>query len=706
MRSEIRNGFVRISAVLLVAAGAALLLSTDKPTFTVHDKAYYLDPKQATFVRPGLVTTVTGAQIATDGTITAQVKITDPKGLPLDKDGITTPGAVSISLIAAYIPADQEQYVAYTARTVTSTITGASAVQASADSGGTWTKTADGQYTYTFKTKAPQGYDATATHTIGVYSTRNLTEFDAGVAYSDSNYNFIPAGGTVTKVRDVIRTESCNKCHTFYIAGLHGGSRQTMDLCVLCHTPQSTDPDTGNTLDLKVMAHKIHAGENLPSVQAGTPYQIIGFNNSVNDYSTVAFPTINQDTPPDVHCEACHVNGNDKATQKNAYLTPSRAACGACHDNVNFATGENHANLPQPTDNQCANCHIPQGEYYFDISIIGAHATPELVPTLPGINFSIKSVTGKAGEKPTVVYSVANNAGQPYAMSSFVPVAGQPQRLALVLAGPALDYGYTQFGSDTKPNGYISEDPSKLATCDSSGVCTYQFQHAIPANATGTYSVGIEGRLGFTINPGTLAQRTGEYGGVNQVSYFSVDGSNVVPWREVVSIDSCNMCHGDLRLHGQNRNQVKQCVACHNPSETDAARRPADQAPPQTVEFAYMIHRIHTGENSDYPYVIYGFGGSTNDFGDVRYPALLTSCDKCHVNNGQQIDGLASYLNPVITPRQYTNPTQGIAAACGGCHTDKTAWAHFVANTNTLGESCEVCHGSAAEFSVDKVHAQ
>ncbi len=245
MRTGIPQGIVRIAAVLLVVAGAALLLSTEKPAFTVHDKAYYLDPKTASFVRPGLVTTVTGAQVASDGTITAQVTIADPKGQPLDKDGVTTPGVVSISLIAAYIPADQEQYVAYTTRTQTSTITGASAVQAGTDSGGTWTKTADGKYTYTFKTKVPQGDDPTTTHTIGVYSTRDLSEFDAGVAYSDSTFNWVPAGGAVTKVRDVIQTASCNKCHTFDKVGLHGGSRQTMELCVLCHTPQTHGPGHG-----------------------------------------------------------------------------------------------------------------------------------------------------------------------------------------------------------------------------------------------------------------------------------------------------------------------------------------------------------------------------------------------------------------------------------------------------------------------------
>ena len=71
-----------------------------------------------------------------------------------------------------------------------------------------------------------------------------------------------------------------------------------------------------------------------------------------------------------VDCNGCH--GKDSAAQKDAWLNkPSRNACGACHDNVNFATGENHVNLPQPTDNQCANCHRPQGEVEFDASIKG-----------------------------------------------------------------------------------------------------------------------------------------------------------------------------------------------------------------------------------------------------------------------------------------------------------------------------------------------
>ena len=115
-----------------------------------------------------------------------------------------------------------------------------------------------------------------------------------------------------------------------------------MAICVMCHTPQNIDPDTGNLLDLKVMAHKIHMGSSLPSVIAGTPYQIIGRNGSVNDFSKVVDPAKAQ------RCTVCH-DQTTNAAQATAYLTkPTRAACGACHDDVNFATGANHAGRRAP----------------------------------------------------------------------------------------------------------------------------------------------------------------------------------------------------------------------------------------------------------------------------------------------------------------------------------------------------------------------
>jgi len=109
-----------------------------------------------------------------------------------------------------------------------------------------------------------------------------------------------------------VRTETCNKCHTRL--QLHG-ERREVQLCITCHTPQSTDAQSGNTVDMPVMIHKIHMGEGLPSVEAGDPYQIVGFQNTVHDYSEVVYP---QDVR---NCVSCHTG----AEMSDFYLTKRRS---------------------------------------------------------------------------------------------------------------------------------------------------------------------------------------------------------------------------------------------------------------------------------------------------------------------------------------------------------------------------------------------
>src|SRR5579863_7296972 len=111
---------VTLSVVIL---GGLVLSSKPGSRFTPRDKAYYKPEAIVNFVRPGLVLKIETASIASDGTIQAKFKLTDPQGLPLDRLGVNTPGAVSISFVASTIPAGQTQYVAYTTRVQTSPIT-------------------------------------------------------------------------------------------------------------------------------------------------------------------------------------------------------------------------------------------------------------------------------------------------------------------------------------------------------------------------------------------------------------------------------------------------------------------------------------------------------------------------------------------------------------------------------------------------------
>jgi OmcA/MtrC family decaheme c-type cytochrome len=697
---------VWIIAIACLAVGAA---AGDPPHgrkrfYTPHDKAYFLD-ESVEFVNPGLTITVQAAAIAGDGTITATYTVADPTGLPLDAAGVTTPGTISLSFLAAEIPQGQEQYVSYITKVATGAVV-ASTNQPTADSGGTTASVGPGQYTYTYKTKAT-GFEPAATNTIGIYGSRNLTAFNLGTSYASTTFNFVPNSSKVVTTRDVIRNVSCDRCHDQLSA--HGGSRRGINLCVMCHQPQNIDPATGNLLDLKVMAHKIHMGSSLPSVIAGKPYQIIGYMNSVNDFSAVVDPAMAQ------RCTVCH-DQTTGAAQATAYLTePTRVTCGSCHDNVNFASGANHPGGAQPNDSMCSTCHVPQGATDFDASIVGAHVVPVDSSLLSGLKATIVSVTnGTAGNKPTVTFTLTNTAG------NGVPISALGS-LSLTMAGPTTDYGYTVFGNATTP-GYVTESATS-ATCSAAGTCVYNFTHAVPTGATGTYAIGLEARRTETVLAGYPNQQSITYGASNPVSYFSVDGSTVAPRRLVVALTNCNQCHYELSLHGTLRNNTLYCVMCHNPSNTDASTRGSatvvaqQTLPPQGIDFNKLVHRIHFGPNATAdgaknPYIVIGFGGSVNNFSTTLFPPLnpngstgdTQNCSLCHTNGSEQ--NLPLGLNPMVDPQGWINPVQAIAGACSGCHTSEAESSHFLANTTSLGESCPVCHSSGAAYAVDQVHAQ
>ena len=442
--------YLAVAAALLPLLIVLMPLAAQKTTnagYARNQKAAYLDAALVNFIRPGVVVKIVSADIAQDGTISARVHIADPKGMPLDRDGIMTPGPVSMSLIAAYIPAGQTKFFSYTTTVAKATQPGntnASQIQAANDSGGTWTKHDIGDYTYTFKTKAPTDFDRTVTHAIGISARRNLSEFieqDEWAQVGNDVFNFVPDGSPVKTVRDVVPTAVCNQCHDPLFG--HGGSRIATELCIMCHTPQTVNPDTLHSQDMSVLIHKIHMGKNLPSVKAGTPYRI-WHRGAWSDFSEVGFPSGVDELKT---CETCH----QKGSQADIYLKPSRNGCGSCHDNVNFATGENHVNLPQATDNECANCHKPEGGE-FDTSIKGAHIVSTRSAQLPGVNFAITKVdNAKPGGKISVTFSVEGNDGNSLDISKMT-------RLSLVLTGPTTDY-----------NGYVTEDVRK-ATPTRSGI--------------------------------------------------------------------------------------------------------------------------------------------------------------------------------------------------------------------------------------------
>jgi hypothetical protein len=159
---------------------------------------------------PGVGAWITGPGLALEvldaDTEKVTFRITDAGGKPLDADGTLTEGSVTVRFILAWLDTDAAgrplAYTSYTTRRQTSP-SGASADQATTDSGGTLTAVApaEGLYEYTF------GADITPvagkSHRVAVYATRPV----AGVTWvANETYDFVPGGGEpLAREVDVIR---------------------------------------------------------------------------------------------------------------------------------------------------------------------------------------------------------------------------------------------------------------------------------------------------------------------------------------------------------------------------------------------------------------------------------------------------------------------------------------------------------------------
>lgn len=229
------------------------------------------------------------------------------------------------------------------------------------------TSLGNGVYEVTLGAANVTGLDRTKTHTAAGWIVRTRSGLDADVAFA--SLNFVPSGNAPVQKREVVVDAACNRCHGVLQAH---GTRRGIQLCITCHSPQTTDPETSRTVDFKVMIHKIHMGQNLPSVQKGQNYFIVGNGQSVHDWSDVAFPWHDGVQ----HCTVCHTGGQQS---DNWRTKPSVAVCTACHDNVKFAASEAptscslatnklddcvHTGGPiavaNPSDStSCASCHAP-----------------------------------------------------------------------------------------------------------------------------------------------------------------------------------------------------------------------------------------------------------------------------------------------------------------------------------------------------------
>ena len=656
----------------------------------------------------GLVMNITNVAINADLRFVIDFTMEDEDGNPLtmaDLDGSPRWGAAWIMTDAvngktyyqSYIvnPKAGKPYDYDGATDIPPTL--ASAPQAGTDSGGTHTELSAGVFQYVSGTQLPPAYDMTATHTVAGYATRG------GRSVVDNPWHhWVPNGAPVTVTRDITATMDCNACHDEM--AFHGGTRREVVLCQMCHTNQSIDPETGNTVDFEVMVHKIHNGAHLTD----QPYYIVGYGQRPHDYSEVEWT---QDVR---NCATCHKSGADA---DNWLGNPIRTNCGSCHDDIDWVTGAGHAAGPQLTDNSCAACHQSVMGTEFDRSVPGAHVVPYNSSLNPNLTFVITDVTNMVpGGQPTVTFSIVDDAG-PVDITTL-------DRVAMVFAGPTSDY--TQLHS--QDHLFTLQGFGSTGTLLDLGGGNYSYAplrgdtspYTIPPSADGTWSVGMESRTAnISVNGGDI-----KFGANNPVVYIDLLNGNLglgapEPRRMVVPEAHCSASHKDVLMHGNWRTDLEYCVMCHAPWTTDQNRRPGLDPvsnPPESVSMAYMIHKVHRGHELLNGYTVWGYGPTEHDFSHVHYPGDLRNCSACHDGDTEQLptpEGTqATVFNidgiPLARP-DAIRPTAG--AACTACHDSADAITHILINSVIIDpletyESCATCHGEGKTHSVNAVHGK
>jgi OmcA/MtrC family decaheme c-type cytochrome len=386
--------------------------------------------------------------------------VTDAAGIPIAGLGNTSqsstqtvPGLTNLAFaMAKLVPGvnnGPSRWVSYMVTTVPSTTAASAPTRPSTDNTGTLADNGDGTYVYTFYRDVPRINDTVAAMTVSAPNNKDdlgdlrydsslvhrLTIQLAGNAPGtgsntptavtnvpgvplqkpvDAIYDFKPgaAGAAGTPVtasgRDMVTTTNCNTCHQVLGgipgdnpeasgAGFHGGSRNEVRYCVVCHTEQRkygrTEATRDATLTFTSQTYRFYdrAIGNLPNeihkIHGGGVLAYKKYNYADVEFNEVEYP---QDIR---NCNKCHDATNATTPDaKNWMERPSRLACGACHDGMDFATGQGvtladaakgltvspqgHLGGIQPDDARCADCHADPTRPDININSVHVPVTP------------------------------------------------------------------------------------------------------------------------------------------------------------------------------------------------------------------------------------------------------------------------------------------------------------------------------------------
>jgi OmcA/MtrC family decaheme c-type cytochrome len=661
------------------------------------------------------------------------------------------------------------RWVSYIVTTVPTTTAAATATRPSTDSQGTLVDNKNGTYTYTFyrditAVKAQVAamtltganvaadlddltYDPNLVHRLSIQisgnapgtgtNTPTAVQTTPGVVLKNAVnviYDFIPATGkqVTDSGRDIASTAKCNECHRNLggfpdatsaesDATFHGGNRNKVEYCVVCHTDQRKygraeavvkadgNYDGASTYRINGIAmgnnanniHKIHMSANLTKT---------GYNfGGVLYEEACKFP---QDIR---NCTKCH-DGSATATNKTAQgdnwmKVPSRMACGACHDGVNFATGKGqslnkgypgHIGGAQADDSKCALCHdaVTIPVYHLPVTppnaasalhVAGGNAntnagwiasnTSRLPAGAIAVTYDVSSVSVNASKNPVIVFKLLQNGvAKPFNDKAtkteiWDNFMGAPS-VYFVFAVPQdgitapADFNASVSGNlKTLWNGTATGTAAgTLSAIDANGYYTVTLTGVtIPASA-----VMLTGGLGYTYNvtnalpltqtnladyPVTAATAAGQ---TNKIGGLIVVAPNVQ--KVATGYTARRPIVEDAR-----------CNKCHQELGpfTEEAFHAGQRNDGTTCSWCHTPNRTSSGWSADSTSFVHGIhaaakreqkfswhaASTTDGFWRIGYPGILNDCETCHLPNTYDFSSAAS--TSALPNRQYKTVATG-----------------------------------------------
>jgi OmcA/MtrC family decaheme c-type cytochrome len=233
----------------------------------------------------------------------------------------------------------------------------------------------------------------------------------------------------------------------------------------------------------------------------------------------------------------------------------------------------------------------------------------------------------------------------------------------------------------------------------------------------GTYTVGVWGSREFLLEAYYQENVYRSTSAAKTVNVLFGSATELTPNSRIASGDQCLTCHQDLTFHEGLSRGFEACILCHGTAGAEDLPRyvagDAPATPGRQVDFRTMLHSIHAAQGLEDPFGFEVIGSALAPypgnfevltFEDILFPARpgrTSHCARCHG------DGNEAWKVPAPRdhPTQQTAPARSWGPVCVACH-DSAETAGHVAEYSPSGgaESCSLCHGDGATWSVDLVH--